>query len=156
MLRVLPGPLLSGALLEGVRGWVGESRGGWVGSAFFFGVLFPPAIPRGWFAFVGLGLWQIGNGHRRSTGVGFHFMCTLSEPQFNGHPRFSKTVNQVQPRTGNDDKGHAAFCWEVGTGQSQRQVRESEPDLPLASASSDMIRWSRVLLSHTLDAARSY
>ena len=25
-----------------------------------------------------------------------------------------------------------------------------------ASASSDMIRWSRVLLSHTLDAARSY
>ena len=30
------------------------------------------------------------------------------------------------------------------------------PDLPLASASSDMIRWSRVLLSHALDAARSY
>ena len=36
-------------------------------------------------------------------------------------------------------------CW-VPTG----------PDLPLASASPDMIRWSRVLLSHTLDAARSY
>ena len=30
------------------------------------------------------------------------------------------------------------------------------PDLPLVSAGSDMIRWSRVLLSHTLDAARSY
>ena len=30
------------------------------------------------------------------------------------------------------------------------------PDLPLASAGSDMIGWSRVLLSHTLDAARSY
>ena len=30
------------------------------------------------------------------------------------------------------------------------------PDLPLASASSDMIRWSRVLLCHTLDAAYSY
>ena len=29
-------------------------------------------------------------------------------------------------------------------------------DLPLAAASSDVIRWSRVLLSHTLDAARSY
>ena len=29
-------------------------------------------------------------------------------------------------------------------------------DLPPASAGSDMIRWSRVLLSHTLDAARSY
>ena len=33
---------------------------------------------------------------------------------------------------------------------------ESCTDLPLASASSDMIGWSRVLLSHTLDAARSY
>ena len=31
-----------------------------------------------------------------------------------------------------------------------------EPDLRLASAGSDMIRWSRVLLSHTLDVARSY
>ena len=31
-----------------------------------------------------------------------------------------------------------------------------QPDLPLASACSEMIRWSRVLLSHTLDAARSY
>ena len=30
------------------------------------------------------------------------------------------------------------------------------PDLPLASAGSDMIGWRRVLLSHTLDAARSY
>ena len=30
------------------------------------------------------------------------------------------------------------------------------PDLPLACARSDMIRWGRVLLSHTLDAARSY
>ena len=29
-------------------------------------------------------------------------------------------------------------------------------DLPLASAGSDMIGWGRVLLSHTLDAARSY
>ena len=29
-------------------------------------------------------------------------------------------------------------------------------ELPLSSAKSDMIRWSRVLLSHTLDAARSY
>ena len=29
------------------------------------------------------------------------------------------------------------------------------PDLPLASASSDMIGWSRVLLSRTLDTARS-
>ena len=32
----------------------------------------------------------------------------------------------------------------------------STPDLPLASVTSDMIRWSWVLLSHTLDAARSY
>ena len=30
------------------------------------------------------------------------------------------------------------------------------PVLPLASANSDMIGWSRVLRSHTLDAARSY
>ena len=30
------------------------------------------------------------------------------------------------------------------------------PDLPLAFAGSDMIRWGKVLLSHTLDAARSY
>ena len=29
-------------------------------------------------------------------------------------------------------------------------------DLPRASAGSDMIGWGRVLLSHTLDAARSY
>ena len=29
-------------------------------------------------------------------------------------------------------------------------------DLPPAFAGSDMIRWSRVLLSHELDAARSY
>ena len=29
-------------------------------------------------------------------------------------------------------------------------------DVPLASANSDMIRWNRVLLSHTLDAARTY
>ena len=28
--------------------------------------------------------------------------------------------------------------------------------LPPASANSDVIRWGRVLLSHTLDAARSY
>ena len=34
--------------------------------------------------------------------------------------------------------------------------RVSLPDLPLASANSAMIGWSRVLLSHTLDAARSY
>ena len=33
---------------------------------------------------------------------------------------------------------------------------DNQPDLPLASASSDMIRWSRVLLSHALDTARSY
>ena len=32
----------------------------------------------------------------------------------------------------------------------------SGPDLPLGSASSDMIRWSRVLLSHTMDAVPSY
>ena len=30
------------------------------------------------------------------------------------------------------------------------------PDVPEASAGSDMIRWGRVLLRHTLDAARSY
>ena len=35
-------------------------------------------------------------------------------------------------------------------------LTEPEPDLPPASASSDMIKWSRVLLSHTLNAARSY
>ena len=29
-------------------------------------------------------------------------------------------------------------------------------DVPLASAGSDMIGWSGVLLSHTPDAARSY
>ena len=33
---------------------------------------------------------------------------------------------------------------------------QARPDLPLASAGSDMIGWSRVLLSHTLDAALSY
>ena len=32
----------------------------------------------------------------------------------------------------------------------------SKPDLPLASASPELIRWSRILLSHTSDAARSY
>ena len=31
-----------------------------------------------------------------------------------------------------------------------------QTDLPPASAGSDMIRWSRVLLSPTLDAARPY
>ena len=35
-------------------------------------------------------------------------------------------------------------------------VGDCRSDLPLASANSDMIRWSRVLPSHTLDAARSY
>ena len=34
--------------------------------------------------------------------------------------------------------------------------KQSAPDVPLASAGSDMIRWGRVLLSHTLDAAHSY
>ena len=32
----------------------------------------------------------------------------------------------------------------------------SEPNVPLASAGSDVIGWSRVLLSHAPDAARSY
>ena len=36
------------------------------------------------------------------------------------------------------------------------RVLGNATDLPLASASSDMIGWSRVLLSHTLDAPRSY
>ena len=42
--------------------------------------------------------------------------------------------------------------------QKQREcpVPNRQEDLPLAPASSEMIRWSRVLLSHTLDAARSY
>ena len=39
---------------------------------------------------------------------------------------------------------------------AQGQGSSAGADLPLVSASSDMIRWSRVLLSHTLDAARSY
>ena len=39
------------------------------------------------------------------------------------------------------------WCW---------HTRVQNTDFPLASASSDMIGWSRVLLSHTLDAARSY
>ena len=43
-----------------------------------------------------------------------------------------------------------------GGGQCIPPVQHPAPDLPLASASSDMIGWSRVLLSHTLDAARSY
>ena len=37
-----------------------------------------------------------------------------------------------------------------------RARAEAGPDLPPASANSDMIGWSRVLLSHTLAAARSY
>ena len=40
-------------------------------------------------------------------------------------------------------------------GKQTNTMASCQPDLPLASASSDMIRWSRVLLSHTLDAARS-
>ena len=40
--------------------------------------------------------------------------------------------------------------------EEEEQNQGYVPDLPLASASPDMIRWSRVLLSHTLDAARSY
>ena len=32
----------------------------------------------------------------------------------------------------------------------------AQPDLPAASASPDMIGWSRVLLSHGLDAVLSY
>ena len=44
----------------------------------------------------------------------------------------------------------------VGAGTVGPNCGEANPDLPLASASSDMIRWSRVLLSHTVDAARSY
>ena len=40
--------------------------------------------------------------------------------------------------------------------QSHTELSGTQPDLPLASAGSDMIRCSRVLLSHTLDAARSY
>ena len=47
---------------------------------------------------------------------------------------------------------------EGGRGRTRRTVewQNSAPDLPLASASPDMIRWSRVLLSRTRDAARSY
>ena len=37
-----------------------------------------------------------------------------------------------------------------------RMPHGPQTDLPLASAGSDIIGWSRVLLSHTLDAARSY
>ena len=36
------------------------------------------------------------------------------------------------------------------------KVIASRPDLPLVSARSDVIRCSRILLSPTLDAARSY
>ena len=43
---------------------------------------------------------------------------------------------------------------EVGTRVFHASV--SRADLPIASAGSDMIRWSTVLLSYTLDAARSY
>ena len=51
------------------------------------------------------------------------------------------------------DKGEV--CRGAGDGRMDTH-RPREADLPLASAGSDMIKWSRVLLSHTLDAARSY
>ena len=44
--------------------------------------------------------------------------------------------------------------WQRGMRTSWGSTRR--PDLPPASAGSDMIRWSRVLLSRTLDATRSY
>ena len=48
----------------------------------------------------------------------------------------------------------------TSTGLSKHRVGVeplfSGSDVPLASASPDVNRWSRVLLSHTLDAARSY
>ena len=45
------------------------------------------------------------------------------------------------------------LCWQL---PSSNTCPTTAPDLPLASAKSDMMGWSRVLLSHTLDAARSY
>ena len=42
-------------------------------------------------------------------------------------------------------------CVCVGGGKLEAECGERAPDMPSASASSDMIRWSRVLLSHTLD-----
>ena len=44
----------------------------------------------------------------------------------------------------------------LGAPPSQQRADGTGADLPLASAGSDMIGWGRVLLSHTLDAARSY
>ena len=43
-----------------------------------------------------------------------------------------------------------------GTGKQKATYTVSRPGLPRASAGSGMIGWGRVLLSHTLDAARSY
>ena len=52
-------------------------------------------------------------------------------------------------------EGSRHWDW-VGMEAPRLSKNGTPPDLPLASASSDIIRWSRALLSHTLDAARSY
>ena len=56
------------------------------------------------------------------------------------------------PGGGGRRSGDVGVRWRAACGVRVTRVT----DLPLASARSDMIGWSRVLLSHTLDAARSY
>ena len=74
----------------------------------------------------------------------------------------------LTPQTGRNwssvSRGHRKFCMSLFLANHSPpnftvylpQNPALGPDVPPASAGSDMIRWSRVLLSHTLDAARSY
>ena len=73
----------------------------------------------------------------------------VCSPRPRGHVAVDGDSGAVVPLlTGALGRGRAVIEWPYTAG-----VR---PRLALPCASSCMIRWSRVLLSHTLDAARSY
>ena len=71
----------------------------------------------------------------------------------------NNTIEVCRGSAGGPPPSPGAAAGEVGAGKPHPPFARGVglvSDLPLASAGSDMIRWSRVLLSHTLDAACSY
>ena len=73
--------------------------------------------------------------------------CCLRQRAFDAGPSTPEMQSSQRTRT---------FSEWVTCAQTFLTTPHATPDVPLASATADMNRWSRVLLSRTLDAARSY
>ena len=74
-----------------------------------------------------------------------------------GHPLDAMAASSANPPLGHGSAlGPPGLPLRRSAGGARTCGVRLAPDLPLASAGSDMIRWSRVLLSHTLDRTRSY